>query len=149
MGFFDFIFGKKGSSSLLEEMDRENERFISKNPAVSEEDAMMRNAASLMTSGRFKESLDAYLLIAEKFPEKKGLYQSQVGANYYFLGEFEKAIEYYVEARGNGMDASMIDDNIWEALEALYGRTKDKKYLRRYLELCPNGAYTKKVNKLI
>jgi len=157
MGLFDALFGKK--KNTLEDMDKKNDDFISKNPmAKNDEDEQRRNAAKLMTSKKFKESLDLYKKLSENYPKDKGLYESQIGAAYYFLGDYEKAIEYYVSSMNNGGNKSMMDDNIWEAAEAFSkleilmedGSIKDSKYLvEKYIEIFPTGSYVKNAKNIL
>lgn len=149
MGLFDFLSGKKKKVSL-EKADKINDDFIAKNPVPKDnENAEMRRASKLLTSKNYQEALDLYAKMAEKYPKNRGLYLSQVGTCHYFLGNYEKAIEVYVESRENGMDKSMIDDNIFEVCEAIYNQSNEKSTLEKYFELCPNGSYTKKINKLL
>jgi tetratricopeptide (TPR) repeat protein len=148
MGLFDSLFGKK--KITLAAADKKNDDFIAKNPiAKNDENEMMRNASKLMTSGNYAESLDLYKKLSENYPQNKGLYESQIGVGYYFLGDYNKAIEYYVSGMNNGGDKNMMDDNIWEATEALYNQTEDKSKLEQYKILFPNGNYKKKAEKLL
>jgi tetratricopeptide (TPR) repeat protein len=148
MGFFDFLFGKK--KMTLEEANQVNQQFTAQNPVPpSNEQAMMRQASSLLTSGKFQASIDLYQQLVDQFPARKETYLSQMGAGYYFLGEYDKAIDYYVQARSAGMDASMMDDNIWEACEAIYQKTQDKAAVQRYFELCPNAGHKREANKIL
>jgi tetratricopeptide (TPR) repeat protein len=148
MGLFSNLFGNK--KTTLKEADKINDAFIEKaTPAKNDENAKMRNASKLLTSGQFTESLDLYKKMAEEYPQNKGVYESQVGANYFFLEQYEKAIEYYVSAMNNDADKSMIDDNIWEATEILYKQTGDKTKIEYYINLFPNGNYIKKAKKLL
>jgi tetratricopeptide (TPR) repeat protein len=148
MGLFDSLFGKK--KMTLEDADKKNDDFISKNPvAKNDENEMMRNASKLMTSGKYAESLELYKKLSEGYPGNKGLYDGQIGAAYYFLGDYDKAIEYYVSGMNNGGNKSMMDDNIWEATEALYNKTKDKSKLEYYNSLFPGGNSKKKAEKLL
>ncbi len=111
-----------------------------------------------MTSKKFQESLDLYKKLSENYPSNKGLYESQVGAAYYFLGEYEKAVEYYISAMNNGGSKSMMDDNIWEAAEAFSkldillengSIINPKNLIEKYLELFPNGSYAKKAKNIL
>jgi hypothetical protein len=78
------------------------------------------NAAALMlTSQRFDDCISAYQAIGVQHPEKLGTCQGQIGACYFFKGEYSAAIKSYVSAKENGADVSMMDDNIQEAQEAL------------------------------
>jgi len=118
MGLFDFIFGK--TKKDLESLDQINDELIKNNPGTADdEQAYLKRASKLLTSQHFKEAIQAYSEMCEKFPANKGVYQSQIGAAWYFLGNFEKAIDFYKQAKENGADASMMDDNIQEALDAL------------------------------
>jgi tetratricopeptide (TPR) repeat protein len=132
---------------------------LAKNPvAKNDENEMMRNASKLMTSKKFQESLDLYKKLSENYPDNRGLYESQVGAAYYFLGEYEKAVEYYISAMNNGGNKSMMDDNIWEAAEAFSkldillengSIINPKNLIEKYLELFPNGSYAKKAKQVL
>jgi tetratricopeptide (TPR) repeat protein len=148
MGLFDFFFKNK-SMSLKEANDLNNQ--IIKDSPVSEnkENELLKNASSLLTNGYFEDAVEAYQQMAEEFPEKKGLYQSQVGAAYYFLGDYKKAIEYYVSAMNNGFDRQMSEDNIWEASEELYKQQHELKVIVYYLDLFPNGRYAKNATQYL
>jgi tetratricopeptide (TPR) repeat protein len=93
--------------------------------------------------------MELYKKLSESYPAKKGLFDSQVGVACYFLGDYDKAIEYYVSALNNGGHKSMMDDNIWEATEALYGKTKDKSKVEYYLTLFPAGSHKKVADKIM
>jgi hypothetical protein len=101
----------------------------------------------LLATQKFDEAIAAYEAIAADFPHRRGDAESQIGAAYYFKGDYIRAIELYVAARENGADSDMMDDNIWEAVETLANATKDadakRRWLARYLELCPRGKYQK------
>ena len=148
MGLFNSLFGKK--KMTLEEANEENKKFISENPgSKNDEDSLMRQASSALTNGDFEKSIELYQKLADDYPEKKGLYLSQIGAALYFLNDFNKAIEYYLNAKENGADSDMMDDNIWEACEAIYKKDNDKAAIEKYLEYYPNGSYVKKAKKIL
>ncbi|MDD3877084.1 MAG: hypothetical protein PHT69_10710 [Bacteroidales bacterium] len=147
MGLFDFLFKKK--SLTLEEADKLNDTFIAKNPIPKDdENSMMRQAAKLMSGQQFEDSIELYTKLAENYPANRGLYQSQIGAAYYFLADYNKAISFYTAALNNGADKGMMDDNIWEATEALFKQTGEKAHLDNYKLLFPEGNYVKKAEKL-
>lgn len=108
------------------------------------------NAASeFMLNQHYQDCVDAYQKLMEKYPDSLGDCESQIGAAYYFLGEYEKAISYYVAARNHGADQSMMDDNIWEACETLYDQSSLNSDIERYLQLCPDGSYANKAKKIL
>lgn len=148
MGFFDALFGKK--KTTLEQADKKNDAYIAGNPTpTNDENGMMRQAAKLMSSQKFAESMELYTKLASEYPAKRGLYESQVGVGHYFLGEYEKAFETYVKAMENGADAGMMDDNIWEAAEVLYKKDGSKTWVEKYLQLFPKANHKKAAEKLL
>ena len=148
MGLFD-IFKKGGKKIDLNEADEINKEYLRENPEpANNEDALMRKAASLISGQKFAEGIELYKQMANDFPANKGTYLSQVGVGYFFLNDFNSAIDYYAQAYANGFDKSMSDDNIWEACEAIYKQNKDKEILSKYLQLFPGGKHTKDANKL-
>jgi tetratricopeptide (TPR) repeat protein len=147
MGLFG-LFGKK--KQTLEQANEANKDFTAKNPVPQDEEkAMIREASGALTSGNFEKAITLYSEMADKYPANKGLYLSQVGAAYYFLEDYNKAIEYYVTAKNEGADAGMMDDNIWEACETIYNKTKDNTAIEKYLEYYPEGNYAKKAKKIL
>lgn len=149
MGLFDF-FRKKKSSITLDEGNAINQSYIENNPVPeNDENALLRQGSSLLTSRDFQGSIQVFQQMVEKFPAKKGLYLSQIGANYYFMGEYQMAIDYYVKGLEAGGDRSMMDDNIWEATEEVYQAEPGPAPVQRYLDLFPNGNSKKKAEKLL
>lgn len=145
MGLFNALFGKKKTS--LQDLDKKNDDFIAKNPIPeNDENEMVRHASKLMTSERFSESMDMYKKLSENYPDNKGLYVSQIGVAYHFLGEYENAVEYYISSLNNGGDKRMMDDNIWESAEA-FSKEGSTKLIEKYLEIFPDGRYAKNAKK--
>ena len=138
--------GKKGIS--MDKAQYLQEVFLS---TMQQDDmsAQFNAAAKLMMNQSYQGCIEAYSALAERYPDRKGDCQSQIGAAYFFLGDYDQAIENYLAARENGMDADMMDDNIWEACETLYKKTQDKTPISKYMEYCPNGSYAKKANKIL
>ncbi|WP_298517576.1 hypothetical protein [uncultured Kordia sp.] len=149
MGLFDFLFKKKKIS--LEDANKINQDYIAANPeSKNEEQAYIREASSAMTSGKFDQSRALYQKMAVDYPENSGLYLSQVGVAYYFQQDYANAIKYYIQAKDNGADANMIDDNLWEVCEEMYENDKnDTAAIEKYLAHYPNGSYVKKAKKIL
>ena len=79
----------------------------------------LRNAANLLTAGRYLDAANAYRYIHSSQPEHAAMAASQVGAALYFLRDFNEAIAWYEEAGRRGFDPQMTKDNIQEAREAM------------------------------
>lgn len=138
MGLFSFLFGKPDLDDAARLQDALGAKTVGRDVH-----ARINHAARLLTSRKFDEAIDAYTQIAQDFPEERGTCLSQVGAAWYFKGEFARAIEAYVIARDAGADADMMDDNLWEACEALAKKEPAQKaaHLAAYLRHCPNGKH--------
>lgn len=147
MGFLGSLFKKTSTEADLDAAKQERAKFLAHTTTDKESDEA--NAASaLMLDRKFVECIAAYEAFAQKYPHRRGDADSQIGAAHYFLGDFHKAIEFYVSARTHGADESMMDDNIWEACEALIEKG-DRAGAQRYLDLCPGGSYVKKAKKAL
>lgn len=104
----------------------------------------------LIPKGQYNEAIALFSAIEENSTDahEKGNCQNQIGVCYFFLGNFEKAVGYYVQSLNNGFDKSMMDDNIWEACEELMKVDGDKiKWSQYYLEILPEGKYAGKAQK--
>lgn len=106
-------------------------------------------AAKLMTSGAYQECIEAYTLIMEKYPNRKPDCEMNIGAGYFFLADYDNAIDHYIISRSLGMDKEMIDDNVWEACEKAFATKNDVSYINKYIQLFPEGNYVKKAKKLL
>ena len=79
----------------------------------------LRHAATLMAGRRWMEAINAYEAICYQQPQHAAMAASQVGAAYFFLNAFSRAIQWYQYAGRSGFDARMTADNIAEAEQAL------------------------------
>ena len=74
----------------------------------------LRHAAPLMAARRWMEASNAYEAICYQQPQRAAMAASQVGAAYFFLSSFSRAIQWYQYAGRSGFDARMTTDNIAE-----------------------------------
>ncbi|MEO1654834.1 MAG: tetratricopeptide repeat protein [Bacteroidota bacterium] len=105
--------------------------------------AQLNLAAQLMTGGRYQESLVCLDKLIEAYPKEAGSYLNLKGANYFYLGEFEKAIEFYLQALEAGEDAGMIDYNVWESCVELIKQFPEQKnkWEDTYYRSFPQGKH--------
>lgn len=177
MGFFDFLFGKKkdkniqvqhseedpnqvkvfakvsdGTSEGLS-MDQLNVLNVELETVIKSNDLgkMSQHNAKLMSSGAYDAMVDFNQTIIERYPNTNASANSHnfIGVAYFFKKDYAKAVDHYYQAMQGGMDMGMMDDNIWEATEALYQQTGDVAHLKHYKELLPDGNYVKKANKMM
>lgn len=119
VSFHAFISDQPEKGLSLEQAKDLQEKIFAALSEMDDVDAKVNAAARLMTSGQFEACIQAYEQIAAAHPVEKSTCEGQIGAAYYFLGQYEKAIEYYQRALENGADAEMMADNIQEAREAI------------------------------
>ncbi len=79
----------------------------------------LRRAATLMAEKRYVEAIYAYRTICESQPAHAAIAASQVGAAYFFIKQYARAIEWYRYSGQLGCDPRMVTDNITEAEQAL------------------------------
>lgn len=87
---------------------------------------------------------DAILLTANvNDNNSRGELENLIGIEYFYLQNYEKALEFYVKAKNSKNHLpSYIDFNIWEVCEMLMNQDKDHvKWSKEYLHICPNGRY--------
>lgn len=157
MGFLSSLFKKKqtttvhafaGQEADFEAAKQARAEFLEQAPSGDSVSQAFNAASALMLDRKYEACIAAYGELATRFPDRRGDCESQIGAAWYFLKDLNKAIEFYVQARAHGADASMMDDNIWEACEAQLA-AGDAAAAQRYLELCPDGSYVKKARKAL
>jgi tetratricopeptide (TPR) repeat protein len=147
MAFLKSLFSRSSTEADFTEAKAAREAFLANAQPDEESDAF--NAASgLMLDRKDAECIAAYEALGQRYPERLGDTLSQIGAAQFFLGQLDEAIESYVAARTHGADESMMDDNIWEACEALI-RKGQTAAAQRYLELCPTGSFVKQAKKAL
>lgn len=163
MGLFDFLkSGKKENKAMehgfisgggkglsFEEANKAREAFMQLIDTSDDQSKLFNAASGMMLGKNFDGAIEAFGKLAEKYPERAETCESQIGAAWYFKGDYDKAINHYVNALNKGADAGMMDDNVWEAAEALYNKNNDKAPIQKYLSIFPDGQYVKKANKLM
>ncbi|PTY38747.1 hypothetical protein BGP77_11245 [Saccharospirillum sp. MSK14-1] len=111
------------------------------NPAGS--DDVFRVGGQLMVQERYDEVIVHYQQQLNQNPstEDAALYQDQIGAAYFFKGEYQRALYHYQLAAEHPTSAN--DDNIWEVCEVLIQESGDTTLASAYLEHYPNGNHSK------
>jgi tetratricopeptide (TPR) repeat protein len=140
----------QGESLSKEELEALRDKFLEEFEGnMGDEDQAINFAARLLGNGQYNEAIAYFSAIAIQYPVEKGLCESQIGAAYYFLGDYAQSIQYYVQARENGMNADMMDDNIWEACETIFQKNQQGEAIHLYLQLCPEGKYKEDAKSLL
>lgn len=158
MGLFDSFFGKKKDNLVahtnnlsMQEMEQIQNSLEDK-MAPADYNTTFNQACRLVPKGKYAEALGMFEQVKANTTDtdQKGTCDNQIGVCYFFLGDYEKAIDYYASSFTNGFDKSMADDNIWEACEKLMKKENDKaKWARHYLSILPQGTYSGKAQKLL
>ena len=106
------------ASSLSHEEAARLQAQASSTLAGDNAEKKMAAATRLLTAKKYRDCIEAYRRIGTEHPDRWGDCLANMGAAYFFLGEFEKAIACYQQAIGHGVDEEMMRDNIDEAREA-------------------------------
>ncbi len=87
-------------------------------PHQSAETDAVNAAAKKLVARDFDGAIAAYEDVAQRFPHRGGDAHGQIGAAYFFKGDFDRALQHYRHALSLGAPADMMQDNIREAEEA-------------------------------
>ena len=103
-------------------------------------------AGQLLTGQRYEEAIKVYEGVIIRFPNETAQCLNSIGACYYYLGEYETAIEYYMKALEAGEVLERVDYNVWESCDALIKATDNRnekmKWKYFYEENFPDGEQT-------
>lgn len=140
----------KGESLSNEEIIALRNKFLTEFQGnMSNEDEAINFAARLMENEQYTVAIAYFSAIAIQYPHEQGLCESQIGAAYYFLGDYDRAIEYYLQACTSGMNPYMMEDNIWEACETIFQKNNNLAAIEQYLQLYPEGKYKGDAKELL
>lgn len=106
-------------------------------------------ADKLLREGPFEASIQMYSALIQKYPEERDRYENGIGSAYLKLGDFYKALEYYITARSHGMHPDITDKHIWDACFKQFKQTGDIFYVEKYFDHTDNGKYTAQANELL
>lgn len=87
-------------------------------PNQTPENEAVNAAAKKLVARDFDSAIAAYEDVAQRFPHRAGDAHGQIGAAYFFKGDFDRALSHYRHALSLGAPADMMQDNIREAEEA-------------------------------
>jgi|GEM_PF-1686311 len=106
-------------------------------------------ADKLLREGPFEASIQMYQALIQKYPEERDRYENGIGSAYLKLGDYQKAIEYYITARSHGMHPDITDKHIWDACQKHHRVTGATYLLESYFHYCKDGKYTAHVKDLL
>ncbi|MCO5248065.1 MAG: suppressor of fused domain protein [Chitinophagales bacterium] len=105
-------------------------------------------ADQLLREGPYNVCINLYKALIQKYPEERDRYENGIGNAYLKMGEFDKAIEFYILSRSHGMHSDISEKNIWDACLKMYKESKDLKYIREYIHHS-NGKYLEKAEAIL
>jgi len=107
-------------------------------------DQLVNLAGRLLTNQKFTEAIKTYEAIMIRFPSETPQCLNAMGACYFYLDEFETAINYYLKAYESGEMRDTIEYNVWESCDALIKQSGEKnekmKWKFFYEEHFPNTS---------
>jgi pentatricopeptide repeat protein len=106
-------------------------------------------ADKLLREGPFEMSIRMYEALIKKYPEERDRYENGIGSAYVKLGQYEKAIEFYLKAKSHGMHPDISDKHIWDACQKQYKHTGQSELLENYHVYSPEGKYLSQAETLL
>lgn len=106
-------------------------------------------ADKLLREGPFEMSIQMYEALIKKYPEERDRYENGIGSAYVKLGQYDKAIEFYLKARSHGMHPDISDKHIWDACQKQYKHTGQSELLENYHRYSPEGKYLSQAETLL
>ncbi|MFC6095548.1 tol-pal system YbgF family protein [Flavobacterium qiangtangense] len=157
MGIFSGIFKKKeglavNSGQLSMEDIEKIQLSLKDNMDAATYNSVFNQACRLIPKKQYNEAIALFSAIAENSTDtvEKGSCESQIGVCHFFLGDYEKALEFYIKSYNTGYDEEMADFNIWEVCEKLMKADGDNaRWSQQYLNIFPNGKCAAKAKKNI
>lgn len=152
---------KNGQKSVYATLSKEEGQGISHEEAQAiqseirtllnsdDKNSAINRACLLLTKGYYKQCITAFEKIMESIPSEKGICENQIGAAYFFLSKYEKAVEHYLLSLESGFDREMLDYNVWEAAEEHFKISGDNNLVKLYLDHFPNGEAKDAAIKLL
>ena len=92
-------------------------------------------ASKLTAAGKYEESNLALKKILEKFPDMVGNCIIKMAANFFFMRQFPKAIEYYLQALKLGENAEIIEFNVWEACTEIIEQSTQEEEIKYWQDV--------------
>jgi tetratricopeptide (TPR) repeat protein len=106
---------------------------------------MINLAGRLLTGQQFEEAIRVYENIILRYPEEAAQCLNAIGACKYYLGEYEKAIDFYMKALKAGELKSRVEYNVWEScnsiIEMQTERNEKMKWKFFFEEHFPNSEH--------
>lgn len=163
MGLFGRLFRKKekpifkkrdelfanSAEVSMEEMEIV-QAFLEDRMDAEDYNSAFNQACRLIPKGRYNEAIAMFEEIRGSSADayERGSCENVIGACHFFLGDFEKALDFYRRSFHSGYDKEVNDYNTWEACEALVKIDGNKaKWAQYYLALFPGGQYAGKARK--
>ena len=148
MKLFDLLFSGRKNNGLLIENNKETGALQHSVPK-NQEDDFARTASLFMAGKNFNEAIQSYTILADKYPDKKGFYEAKIAMAYFFLADYSNTLKHYRVAIHHGIKKSIIDDNFWDTIDALYRQTREKGVVAEYIHIFPEGNHIKRAKKLM
>ena len=126
---YDIASFDMNSASLSDKI-----RYLLDNRSQGEQ---IQFADKLLREGPFEMSIQMYEALIQKYPEERDRYENGIGSAFVKLGQYDKAVEFYLKARSHGMHPDISDKHIWDASQKQYKNvaTKHKPKVNEILDL--------------
>lgn len=106
---------------------------------------MINLAGKLLTGQQFTEAIRVYEDIILRYPQETAQCLNAIGACLYYLADYEKAIDFYINALKAGELKSRVEYNVWETCQSIIDgmehRNEKMKWKFFFEENFPESTY--------
>lgn len=138
---YDIASFDMNSASLSDKI-----RYLLDNRSQGEQ---IQFADKLLREGPFEMSIQMYEALIQKYPEERDRYENGIGSAFVKLGQYDKAVEFYLKARSHGMHPDISDKHIWDASQKQYKNTGSTELLEKYNRHVNEGKYRQQVEDIL
>lgn len=129
------LFGKSVAQSNHQQGKALQTSFLELLASNAQATQLIGIAGKLTAAGKYEESNSALKKILERFPDLVGSCVIKMAANFFFMRQFPKAIEYYLQALKLGENAEIIEFNVWEACTEIIEQSTQEEEIKYWQDV--------------
>lgn len=127
--------------------------FIEVLEKEADREQSFRCAARLMAIKNYADSLEAYRLLQQRFPERRSCCEINSGIISLLQEEYKQAFDYFLAAKIHGADEEESERHIWDACTGILSKSTSNRQksecIDLYIRLFPKGRHVQEAQKLL
>ncbi len=111
----------------------------------------LQHAMNLLENQRYETAIQALEYLIHEDRNKTALCEYLIGKAYHQLHQYQKSLQYFIAAKVHEIDPQLIDKAIFDCCMELAknadSKAEKRRYLNKYLILCPQGKYREQIQE--